>query len=147
MHFCDSFQLKTISTIMEHSNVSITQRKRSEFTKDGLVQDLNRLLRFTEGQQQDANSFTEMNMEQACSSLNATIKYLELLSDQTGFGKYTFKMIDSMRYVHLDSAAISALNVFPKREGMLSNLRTHSIIGLLDRCRTAHGKRYTYTWL
>lgn len=136
--------MKAITTVMEHSNVSVTCRKKSEFTKEGLVQDLNRLLEFAEGQQHDANSFTELNMDLACSALNATIKYLELTSDQTSFGKYKFTKLDSMRFVHLDSAAINALNIFPKKEGLLSNSRTHSILGLLDRCRTAHGKRFIY---
>jgi len=64
--------------IMECSNVLVTQRKKTEFSTDGLAQDLNRLLLFMDGQQHNSLALPEMNLITACSSLAALIKYLEV---------------------------------------------------------------------
>lgn len=126
---------------MERSGVTVTHKKKVEFTTDGLLQDLNRLLQFDEAQQKDANIFPEVNLKLAMDCLNIAIKYLELTSDQNNFDKFSFKHLDSLRYVHMDAAALMALNIIPKKESNYGNSKTHSIIGLLDHCRTAHGKR------
>lgn len=134
-----NFQSKTICTILERSNVSVSKRKKTEFSTEGLYQDLNRLLLFEEDQIKDSKSLQETKLQEACACLNAVIKYLELTSDQNNFEKFRFTRLDSNRFVHLDSAAMNALLVLPKKEGMMKN---QSIFGLLDRCRTSHGKRY-----
>jgi hypothetical protein len=64
--------------VMERSSVLVTQRKKTEFSSDGLAQDLNRLLLFTEGQQHNSLALPEMNLTTATSSLAALIKYLEV---------------------------------------------------------------------
>ena len=64
--------------IMDCSNVLVTQRKKMEFSTDGLAQDLNRLLLFMEGQQHNSLALPEMNLVTACGSLAALIRYLEV---------------------------------------------------------------------
>lgn len=64
--------------MMESSNVLVTQRKKTEFSAEGLAQDLNRLLLFMDGQQHSSLALPEMNLTTACSSLAALIKYLEV---------------------------------------------------------------------
>jgi hypothetical protein len=64
--------------IMECSNVLVTQRKKTEFFTDGLVQDLNHLLLFIDGQQHNSLTMPEMNHVTTCSSLAALIKYREV---------------------------------------------------------------------
>ena len=64
--------------IMECSNVLVTQRKKTEFSTDGLAQDLNHLLLFMDGQQHNSLALPEMNLVTACSSLAALVKYLEV---------------------------------------------------------------------
>jgi DNA mismatch repair protein MSH2 len=63
---------------MERSNVLVTQRKKTEFSTDGLAQDLNRLLLFMEGQQHNSLALPEMNFITATCSLAALIRYLEV---------------------------------------------------------------------
>jgi DNA mismatch repair protein MSH2 len=63
---------------MERGSVLVTQRKKAEFSADGLVQDLNRLLHFKEGQQQNSLALPEMNLTTATGSLAALVKYLEV---------------------------------------------------------------------
>lgn len=64
--------------VMERSSVLVTQRKKTEFSTDGLAQDLNRLLLFMEGQQHNSLALPEMNFTTATSSLAALIRYLEV---------------------------------------------------------------------
>ena len=44
----------------------------------------------------------------------------------------------------LDSAALRALNVFPTQQ---SSVKTHSLYGLLNKCKTAQGQRLLQQWL
>lgn len=76
---------------MERAQVTITKVKNSDFSTEGLIQDLNRLLKFKDDQQQDANAFLETSKVIAVSSLAAAIKYISLTSDNTNFGRYVFK--------------------------------------------------------
>lgn len=73
---------------MERTNVTLTKLKKSEFSTEGLTQDLNRLLKFKENQQQDANAFPETRKDVAMSSLAAAIKYSALLTDSTNFARF-----------------------------------------------------------
>ena len=56
----------------------VTTRKKSDYSTDSLVQDLNTLIRFKEGQQQNANSLPQMEMSWAIGAMSAGIKYLEV---------------------------------------------------------------------
>ena len=84
--FCNLFQISmfikfpvaSCVQIMECSNVLVTQCKKMEFFTDGLAQDLNRLLLFTDGQQHNSLAVPEMNLVTACSNLVGPIKYLEV---------------------------------------------------------------------
>lgn len=75
---------------MERNNVMITTRKKSEFSIENsdLVQNLNHLLYFEEGQQENAQSIAEIKKTIAMSSLGAAIKYLDLMSDSCNLGHY-----------------------------------------------------------
>lgn len=75
---------------MDRASVTVTKLKKAEFSTEGLMQDLNRLLKFKENQQQDANAFPETRKATAMGSLAAAIKYTTLLSDSTNFGRSVF---------------------------------------------------------
>lgn len=94
----------------------VTVRKRNDFSieKSDLIQDLNNLLHFNERQQQNAHSMPELKMTIAMSSLNAAIKYLDLMSDSCNRHRYKIVLMNLDRFVHLDAAAVSALNLIPK---------------------------------
>ncbi|GBP45950.1 DNA mismatch repair protein Msh2 [Eumeta japonica] len=137
---------KAVKKVMERANITVTKCKKADFSTEGIIQDLNRLLKFKDDQQKDANVFPETRMEVAMCSLTGAIKYLELLSYNSNFGRYRIATIEAECFLHVDAAAMSALNVFPEL-GDTSNAPSRSIYGLLDRCRTAHGKRLLAQWL
>lgn len=53
------------------------------------------------------------------------------------------------RFVHLDGAAVSALNLLPRPGTMASSAayKWQSILGVLDRCRTPQGHRMMAQWV
>lgn len=97
-------------------------------------------MKFEEGQQANANSLPEMSYSIATASLAGVIKYLELCSDSDNFDQFTMKTLEMGRFVHLDSAALYALNVIGPRASSQGSANT--LLGLLDKCRTSHGHRY-----
>ncbi|KAL4716195.1 hypothetical protein ACJJTC_013972 [Scirpophaga incertulas] len=137
---------KALKQVMARANVTVTKLKKAEFSTEGLHQDLNRLLKFRENQQQDAHAFPETRKELAMTSLAAVIKYTSLLNDSTNFARFRLSTIQAECFLHLDAAALAALNVFPEL-GDSSHAHSRSLYGLLDRCRTQQGKRLLGQWL
>lgn len=64
--------------IMERSNVLVTPRKKNEFSSDSIIQDLNSLIKFKKGQQENAQALPETNLKSAMSATAALIKYLDV---------------------------------------------------------------------
>lgn len=138
-----------LKTLMERNGVMVSQSKKSSGEKSDLIQDLNNLLRFGKGQQKDASTFTEIQMELAMESLRAAITYLDLVSDSGNLGNYELKTLNLNRYVHLDAAAVAALNILPKPGTQVTSpsYRWQSILGVLDVCRTPQGHRLMAQWI
>lgn len=84
---------------MERNSVMVSIRKKSEFNVDNsiLIQDLNNLLRFEKGQQNDANTLIEISKKNAMIALGAAIKYLDLTCDATNLGNYQLKQLSLNR--------------------------------------------------
>lgn len=77
----------------------VTTPKRSDFSieRSDLVQDLNRLLRFKEGQKEQASTLPEISKVVAMSALGATLKYLDLVSDSSNLGHFEMKLLNLNR--------------------------------------------------
>lgn len=58
----------------------VTLRKKSEFSSESIIDDLNTLIKFKKGQKQNAQSLPEVNLNLAMSATSALIKYLEVSS-------------------------------------------------------------------
>lgn len=138
-----------IKVLMERNGVMVSQSKKTSGEKSDLMQDLNKLLTFSKGQQEDASIFPETQMELAMSSLRAAINYLSLVTDAGNLGHYELKTLNLNRFVHLDGAAVSALNILPKPGTPMASsaFRWQSILGVLDLCRTAQGHRLMAQWV
>lgn len=145
-------EYERVARLLERNNVMVTVRKKRDFTlgdTGDLVQDLNNLLSFKEGQQENANSLPDMRLTLAMSSLNAAIKYLDLSSDSCNMGHFTIQTMNLNRFVHLDAAAVSALNLLPKPGTLITSsaYKCQSILGVLDRCQTPQGHRLMAQWI
>ncbi|XP_017477150.1 PREDICTED: DNA mismatch repair protein spellchecker 1 isoform X1 [Rhagoletis zephyria] len=141
-----------VRQLLERNNVGVTVPKRSAATpadKNDLLQDLNRLIRFAKGQQEDALTLPEMQLTMAMEALRVAIKYLNLTNDASNLGHYEIKQLNLKRFVHLDSAAVAALNILPKPGTNPNSPGYHwqSILGVLDHCRTPQGHRLLAQWI
>ncbi|CAH0390735.1 unnamed protein product [Bemisia tabaci] len=132
--------------VVSRGGILVSSRKNAEFSDDGLVQELNKLLLFQDGQLEKAAALPEMNLKIAAGALHAIIKYLELLSNQENYSQYSISTFELSKFVHLDASAVQALNITPQSQSTIFN-KHHSIIGLLDKCRTSHGHRLLAQWI
>lgn len=70
--------VEQLKKVVERCGVLVTMRKKSDFNTDTLVQDLNKLIMFEEGQQLNAHTLPQLQLEIASTAIAAVIKYLEV---------------------------------------------------------------------
>lgn len=70
--------VEQLKKVVERCGILVTMRKKSEFNTDTLIQDLNKLIIFKEGQQPNAHTLPQLQLEIASSAIAAVIKYLEV---------------------------------------------------------------------
>ncbi|XP_066599246.1 DNA mismatch repair protein Msh2 [Prorops nasuta] len=143
-----SEEFQSLKQVMERSNVMITIRKKSDFSAESLIQDLNILIKFAKGQQQNAQSLPETNLKVAMCATAAIIQYLDLTSDNGNMNQYTLKQIEQSKFIKLDTAAMKALNIEARTDApAFTNGAPTSILTLLDKCRTPQGHRLLSQWV
>lgn len=95
----DDGEFSRIKTLLERNSVMISVMKKSDFSTDvsNVVQDLNNLLRFAEGQKGTANALPEVSKELAMSALAAALKYLGLMTDACNLGHFQLQLLNLNR--------------------------------------------------
>ncbi|OLY77814.1 DNA mismatch repair protein msh-2 [Smittium mucronatum] len=134
-------ELSKMANMLERCNILVTPCKKKLFNTSNLEQDLNRLL---EGEISIA-ARNEYELKASMTSLSCLIQYLSLLSDESNAGIFTLKEYTLNQFMRLDSSAVKALNLIPG-PGDGSN-KSMSLLGLLDRCKTAQGSRLISQWI
>uniref|UniRef100_A0A8D8SKE5 DNA mismatch repair protein Msh2 n=1 Tax=Cacopsylla melanoneura TaxID=428564 RepID=A0A8D8SKE5_9HEMI len=135
-----------IVAILDRNKVCMTGRKKSEFTDEDLMQDVNRLVHFEESELRNAHIIPEMSITTATHCLRSLINYLELMNNEDNMDRFTVHSIDYSMYVHMSSVVMGALHVLPQ-SGSTSAQTYDSLLGILDRCRTPQGHRLLAQWL
>ena len=87
-----------------------------------------------------------LEREAAAAALGALIRHAELGADASFAGTYSLKLHDTGRFMRLDAAALRALHVLRDSDGGGGGA-AFSLYALLNRCRTAMGKRLLARWL
>eukprot|EP00055_Hartaetosiga_balthica_P009299 m.36668 g.36668 ORF g.36668 m.36668 type:complete len:907 (-) comp6691_c0_seq1:290-3010(-) len=129
--------------VVERCNVMVTTRKRSDFANDAIAQDLSRLLKLSEDQY--AEMLPELSLTTAMDCVSAVVRYLELLNDDANFNRFALSTFNFKQYMRLDSAAVSALSLFPDAQNR--SQKSQCLFGLLNKCKTAQGQRLLAQWL
>ncbi|RUS68800.1 hypothetical protein EGW08_023438, partial [Elysia chlorotica] len=133
-----------LGQVLSRSGVLLVEKKRSEFNNKDIVQDLNRLLKAKKGEKPNSATLDEIDKTVAMCALSSCIKYLELLSNEDNFGQFRLSTFDLNLYMKLDGPAVRALNLLPTTGEANKN---QSVLGLLNRCRTAQGQRLLGQWI
>ncbi|KAG0000086.1 MutS-like protein [Entomortierella chlamydospora] len=135
------YELTKLRTILQHCDIVITERKKSEFSAKDVEQDYNRLL------EEDISiaALPEFELKNAMAASACVIKYLGLLTDETNFGQYALRNHDLSQYMKLDASAVRALNLMPGPQDGAN--KSMSLYGLLNKCKTTQGGRMLGQWL
>jgi len=123
---------------LQLSKVPLTTGKFIKAHLNSLDQDLKRLV----GSVQEQYSLSEHQF-----SMNAVavlIQHLELLQDDSNFGRFKLRNYDLSQYMKLDSSAVHALNLFPQPTDSNRNM---NLFGLLNKNHSAAGTRLLSQWI
>nr|CAG4644625.1 EOG090X02H9 [Leptodora kindtii] len=142
----------SVKSILKRYGLFVNEAKRSDFAAAEAVRDLNRLLRFRKGQQENAAALPQASLTNSMAALAALIKYLGLASDDSNLSKFSIVTFDLTQYVRLDSAASAALHLTAYGSESLvgTSARANAprtLIGLLNKCRTSSGQRLLAQWI
>ncbi|KAL5278124.1 MSH2 family protein [Megaselia abdita] len=142
-----------INQILERNGILVTlldkKDSSSKVWKSDLIQDLRHVLKFEKGQKEDPNSLPEIAMELSMNALYSGIKYMQITSDADNNERFKMTKLNFEKFIHLDSAAISAMNLLPKPGTSVHSpsYRWQSILGVLNHCRTQQGQRLMTQWV
>ncbi|KAJ4478183.1 muts domain V-domain-containing protein [Lentinula aciculospora] len=146
--------LNKLKAVLDRCGVVITERKPSEFSTRNIADDLPRLLSAsampstTEGTSADTTVIVpQLALATAPSALSALIAYLSLLSDSSNHNAFSIRTYDLGQYMRLDASALRALNLTEAPGNAGTTTRNTTLLGLLNKCKTAQGTRLLSTWL
>ncbi|KAJ7512587.1 muts domain V-domain-containing protein [Mycena galericulata] len=146
--------LNKLKAVLERCGVVVTERKPSEFSAKNIADDVPRLLSAKATEALGASSSADPSMlipqptlPTAPSALAALINYLGLLGDPANHNAYSLKTHDLDQYMKLDASALRALNLVESPGNAGTTTRNTTLLGLLNKCKTAQGTRLLGTWL
>ncbi|KAF7291906.1 DNA mismatch repair protein 2 [Mycena indigotica] len=146
-------ELNKLKAVLDRCGVVVTEKKPSEFNPKNIADDLPKLLSVKALEALGASTSADVAMvipqlalPNAPASLAALITYLGLLSDPSNHGRCTLRTHDLDQYMKLDASALRALNLV-EAPGVTRATRNTTLLGLLNKCKTAQGTRLLGTWL
>ncbi|KAF9265861.1 DNA mismatch repair protein [Marasmius fiardii PR-910] len=143
-------ELNKLKGVLERCGVVITERKPSEFANKNIADDLPRLLIPSEVSDISADAsvaIPQLSLPTAPAALSALVTYLSLLSDPSNHGAFRIRTHDLSQYMRLDASALRALNLTEAPGNAGTTTRNTTLLGLLNKCKTAQGARLLGTWL
>ncbi|KAF7323675.1 DNA mismatch repair protein 2 [Mycena kentingensis (nom. inval.)] len=146
--------LNKMKAVLDRCGVVVTERKPSEFSAKNIADDLPKLLSEkalaalgASGSADMSITIPQLSLPNAPASLAALVFYLGLLSDPSNHGAFTLRTHDLNQYMKLDASALRALNLMEGPGSGGSSARNTTLLGLLNKCKTAQGTRLLGTWL
>ena len=135
-----SFETKRIEELLEASNVVVTLVPKNTFKQDGLVSNVDMLLK----SDLSLRSMSLFELQQAMAATACIISYLRLGLDDANRGVYDISEFNHGEFMRLDLSAVNALNLVPLPKDTNQYM---SLFGVLNRCKTAQGSRLLSQWV
>ncbi|KAI0058620.1 DNA mismatch repair protein [Artomyces pyxidatus] len=142
------FDLRKLKDVLDRCGVVVTERKPSEFMTKSIEDDLTRLLASKNAPAMTADTSTtipQLSFPTAPAALSALVGYLSLVSDSSNHGAWSIRTHDLGQYMRLDASALRALNLVDVGGGI--GMKNTTLLGLLNKCKTAQGTRMLGSWL
>ncbi|TRM69557.1 muts domain V-domain-containing protein [Schizophyllum amplum] len=141
--------LNKLKSVLDRCGVVMTERKPSEFRDKNVADDVPRLLVATPGSSSaDATAtIPQLSLPNAKCALNALLGYLSLLADPANHNAWSICTHDLEQYMKLDASALRALNLVDMAGNAGPSNKNTTLLGLLNKCKTAQGTRMLGTWL
>ncbi|KAJ7484541.1 muts domain V-domain-containing protein [Mycena latifolia] len=146
--------LNKLKAVLDRCGVVVTERKPSEFSAKNIADDIPRLLSAKATESLGASTsadptmiIPQLNLPTAPAALAALITYLGLLGEPSNHNAYSLKTHDLDQYMKLDASALRALNLVEAPGNAGTTTRNTTLLGLLNKCKTAQGTRLLGTWL
>ncbi len=142
--FCEGdladMEKEKITEVLEQCHAAMSVKPRAVFsqTNSHIALDLETL----SGSKISLSKFLDLKL--ACVAASGLLRYSNIHEDAQLEGKVRIEELANRKFLQLDSAALKALNVFP-RPGDSS--KTSSIFGLMNCTKTAMGARTLRRWL
>ena len=133
-------ELAKLRAIADNCGCAIAERAAGDFGVKDVEHDLMRLLK----DERSSGMLPQTDLKLAMGSAAALMKYLGAVSDASNHGQFQLYQHDLTQYMKLDASALKALNLMPgPRDGM----KSMSLYGLLNHCKTPIGSRLLAQWL
>eukprot|EP00178_Gracilaria_changii_P019029 TRINITY_DN55450_c0_g1_i1.p1 TRINITY_DN55450_c0_g1~~TRINITY_DN55450_c0_g1_i1.p1 ORF type:complete len:929 (+),score=147.72 TRINITY_DN55450_c0_g1_i1:167-2953(+) len=140
--FCDSdtldFEMSKLQDVLTKCGVASTCLKKRAFDPADVPSDLEKLV----GSRHTISNFLDTHV--VVSAISAIIDYIGLLRDTSREGSVKMKQLTTSAYMHLDNAAIRALNILPYPG---DGGQRASLFGLMKKTKSAMGSRLLRRWL
>ncbi|KAJ6578594.1 DNA mismatch repair protein [Mycena sp. CBHHK59/15] len=147
-------ELNKLKAVLDRCGVIVTERKPSEFSAKNVTDDVPRLLSASVTGSNAASTsadpsiiIPQLTLPTAPAALAALITYLGLLGDPANYNAYSLRTHDLDQYMKLDASALRALNLVEAPGNAGTTNRNTTLLGLLNKCKTAQGTRLLGTWL
>jgi len=151
-----NIDIKRLEQAVSQCGALLSRRPKSTFKTNGLDQDLGRLLKINTAASASAAAAAPSSLSlaeqhrallerpQAAAAIAGLLSFSEITSDPSAHGRFTLSYYDTGHAMRLDSAAQRALNVI---KGSGDTASTFSLYGIMNRGKTAMGKRLLRAWL
>jgi DNA mismatch repair protein MSH2 len=129
-----------MASMLENCGVARTELSKKDYSADNISVDLERLV----GSHLPIVKFLDMRL--ALPAAAALLSFLNLTAHPSNDGAISVNHLDHMSFMHLDTAAMRALNVVPFT-GDGGGGKRATLFGLLNRTKTPMGSRLLRRWL
>lgn len=134
---------KLIQNVFSRCSVTLLHGGPNDFSEIVDANDIQRLLRDSDQTQFLTDDIQKIQL--ARQALGCVLKESGVRQDVSLYHQYSLEILSINKFMRLDKAAFSALNIYPQPGERLKS--PTSLLGLLNKCRTPFGQSRLISWV